>query len=245
MKSSKVILLTGASGGVGMKIASDLAKAGHKLALHYHTNEVAALQLQADIRAAGGECMVMAANICDETRVREMVLQIGSNLGPVEVLINNAGINRSSMSWKMTAKDWRETMEVNLTGSFLCSKAVLTGMRSRQWGRIIHIASVVAQTGFPGTSAYAASKAGLIGMTYSMAKEVADKSITVNCIAPGYLDAGMLYTIPEEMREQIRRQIPAGTFGNTNNISACIQYLIRENAGYVTGQTLNINGGMY
>ena len=244
MPQPKIALLVGASGGVGVKLALDLAKAGFHLALHYKSGENSIQSLVEEVNALTS-CIAVEADITKEAEVLQMVQQVEQALGPIDVLINNAGITRSGMTWKLSGADWEDTLAVNLTGPFYTSKAVLPGMRSRTWGRIINITSVVAQTAVPGTSAYAASKAGLIAMTRTIAAEVATKGITVNCLALGYFDAGMLYEIPEELRENIRNTIPQKSFGDISTISDTILHLCSDSASYMTGQTLNLNGGLH
>ncbi len=241
--NSKNILLIGASGGVGSNIAVDLAKAGHRLALHYHSGAEQVQQLADTVAANGGFCKTYKADITNETEVQEMMQQVAVDFESIDVLVNNAGITKSGMSWKMELADWQQTIDINLTGVFLCIKHALPVMRNNNWGRIVNITSVVGQAGFPGTVAYAASKAGLIGLTKTVAKEVAEKNITVNSIALGYFEAGMLYKVPEPIREQIKTTIPQKAFGDTAEISNCILYLC--NASYLTGQTINLNGGLH
>jgi len=239
---AKNILLIGASGGVGQQISVALAAQGHRLALHGLNNREGLDELAGRL---GNDSKPYLADITIESQVQSLINEVMADFGSIDILINNAGVTRSAMSWKLSAEDWNDTISVNLTGPFLCSKHALAGMRENGWGRIINITSVVAQAGMPGTVAYAASKAGLIGMTKSMAKEVAKKGVTVNALALGYFEAGMLYTIPEEMREGIRETIPMESFGDTATISQTIGFLCSEEAGYITGQTINLNGGLY
>jgi 3-oxoacyl-[acyl-carrier protein] reductase len=245
MQRRKSILLIGASGGVGLAIARDLANAGYDLALHYFENSTELEALAIELKVEGANVQLFPGDITKESEVQHLVQAAEKAFGGIDVLINNAGVSQSGMTWKMPLDSWQQSIDVNLTGPFLCIKHVLPGMRERNFGRIISVTSVVAQTGVAGTVAYSASKAGLIGMTKTIAKEVANKNISVNCIALGYFDAGMLYEIPEEMREVIREAIPQKAFGSAATISKSILYLSSEDAGYVTGQTLNLNGGLY
>jgi NAD(P)-dependent dehydrogenase (short-subunit alcohol dehydrogenase family) len=245
MERRKSILLVGASGGVGLAIARDLANAGYDLALHYFENSAELEVLAGELRNEGANVQLFPGDITQEAEVQELVKAAENAFGGIDVLINNAGVSQNGMTWKMPIDKWQQSLDVNLTGPFLCIKHVLPGMRARNFGRIISVTSVVAQTGVAGTVAYSASKAGLIGMTKTIAKEVANKNINVNCIALGYFDAGMLYEIPEEMREVIRETIPQKAFGDTKTISKSIIYLSSEEAGYVTGQTLSLNGGLH
>lgn len=245
MERRKSILLVGASGGVGRAIARDLSNAGYDLALHYFEHSEELEVLAAELKKEGKNVQLFSGDITKEDDVAQLVQAVEKAFGGIDVLVNNAGVSQNGMTWKMPLDRWQQSLDVNLTGPFLCIKHVLPGMRERNFGRIISVTSVVAQTGVAGTVAYSASKAGLIGMTKTIAKEVANKNINVNCIALGYFDAGMLYEIPEEMREAIRETIPQKVFGNTESISKCILYLSSEEAGYVTGQTLNLNGGLH
>lgn len=245
MNNRPTLLLVGASGGVGKAIMNDLAKAGFNLALHYLSDDEALKAQQQELQALGAEVMLVKANITQEAEVEAMIQGVENHFGSIDVLLNNAGVTKSGMTWKLGADVWDETIAVNLTGPFLCIKHVLKGMRERGFGRIISMTSVVAQTGVAGTSAYAASKAGLIGMTKSIAKEVANKDITVNCISLGYFDAGMLYEIPEPLRESIRQTIPRQSFGKPEAISKTVVYLSSKESHYITGQTINLNGGLH
>ena len=168
-----------------------------------------------------------------------------SKMGKIDILINAAGVSKSAVSWKTPLDDWNETIAINLTGPFLCIKHVIPFMRENNYGRIINISSVVAQSGFPGTVAYSASKAGLIGMVKTIAKEVASKNVTVNNIALGYFNKGMINQIPENLQEDIKETIPKKEFGKINELTNCLAYLSSENSEYLTGQTINLNGGMY
>lgn len=245
MAQNRTILLIGASGGVGQAIAPDLAKAGYNLALHYFDNADALEALKPSLDEAGVKVAFYQADITQESDVADMVQNVLNDFGAIEVLVNNAGISLNGMSWKMPLENWQKSLDVNLTGPFLCMKHVLPSMRQNGFGRVVSVTSIVGQTGVPGTAGYAASKAGLIGLTKTVAKEVATKGVTVNCISLGYFKAGMLYELPEEMREAIRETIPQKEFGNTAAISKSILYLCSEQADYVTGQTLNLNGGLY
>ena len=238
------ILLTGASGGLGKIIAKGLLELGAQMALHCKENEK---ELEALIKEANAEdrAFVVKGDLRSETNI-EWIVQLASvEMGRVDVLINNAGISSSGMSWKLDLEEWNKTLEVNLTGTFLMTKHVLPEMRKNNYGRIINISSVVANTGFIGTSAYAASKAGVIGFTKSVAKENANKNITVNCIAPGYFSEGMIHEVPEEVQEELLASIPKNKFGDPQNLLQSILYLCSEKSDYITGETININGGLY
>lgn len=235
---SRTILLNGATGGLGNILAKHLAVAGHRLLLTGRSENSAGLPSGAGIR-------FISADVRNEDEIQAVCADAIAEFGRVDVLINAAGVSASSMSWKLNTKDWDETLAVNLRAPFLFIREVLPGMRASGFGRIINLSSIVAFRGVPGTAAYAASKAGLDGLTKAVASENAGKGITINNLALGYFDAGMLYDIPEEIREEIRKQIPSAEFGNPNTITSIIDWLISDQSAYCTGQTLHLNGGMY
>ena len=235
----------GSSGGLGKHFASGLAEQGHNLALHYNENSKAAETLLNDLKKYNVKAASFKADISSESDVSKMVSDVISEFGSIDVLINNAGLSINSVSWKMDLESWNKVIAANLTGPFLCIKHVLPHMRKSGWGRVINISSVVGLMGIPGTIAYASSKAGLEGLCKTVSKEVAKQDITINNIALGYFEAGLLYQIPEDLRNQIRESIPKKTFGDPMEIIRCMLYLIGENSSYITGQTININGGLY
>jgi len=240
----RTLLLVGASGGLGLKMIPVFLKHGFNLALHYK-NEMEALEMYASEENLKGRIKLYQADITVETEVKELCASVVSNFGSIDVVVNAAGISANGMSWKMKADDWTSTIATNLTGPFFVIKHVLPSMRNNEFGRIINISSVVAQTGVIGTSAYAASKAGLIGLVKTVAKEVANKNITVNNIALGYFDAGMIDDVPQSMQETIKSTIPKQSFGKPSELAECIVYLSGDQSSYITGQTINLNGGLY
>ncbi len=233
----KVILITGASGGMGGALARLFKSADVKLALHFNTNPI-------DIEPSDSVAHFQA-DLTEQEGVDKMVSAILERFGRIDVIVNNAGISKSAMSWKTESDAWRETMAINLDAAFYVSKAAIPIMRKQKSGRIINISSVVAQTGFIGTAAYAASKAGLIGLTKTLAKELIGSGITVNVLALGYFNVGMIADVPEDLRKQVVESIPAKRLGDPATVYETIQWLITEEAGYVTGQTVNLNGGLY
>ncbi len=235
-ENQKVVLLTGASGGLGTAMAQHLADQGYRLALHYLENiptmeeSENVLHFQADLRKP--------------EEIEAMVDAVRGLFGRLDIIINNAGISRNGMSWKLDFEDWDESIAVNLTAPFYVCKNAIPYMRENSWGRIINMSSVVGQTGFIGTSAYAASKAGLYGLTRTLSKELAAFNITVNNFALGYFDQGMINDVPEDLQQEIIGQIPMNRLGDVQSIFAALDFVLSENSGYYTGQTLSINGGM-
>lgn len=243
--SVKNALLIGASGGLGKYISSGLAAKGINLALHCNDNPEKLNSLISENENSGVKCRIYKANISSESEVISLVNEVKNEFGTIDLLINNAGVSINAMSWKLKIEDWSKVLDVNLTGPFLCTKHVLPLMKESKYGRIIYMSSVVPQIGVAGTAAYAASKAGLFGLCKTISKEVIKNNITANVISLGYFDAGMLYQIPEEIRNQIKDTIPIREFGNPLEIVECISYLCAENSKYITGQTINLNGGLY
>jgi NAD(P)-dependent dehydrogenase (short-subunit alcohol dehydrogenase family) len=242
---NKNILLIGASGGLGRHFAEGFAAAGYNLALHCKDHSAEVEKLKSDIAGSGIKAATYKADITSEAEVSAMIKQVNADFGSIDVLVNNAGLSINSVSWKMDIDSWNKVLGVNLTGPFLCIKHVLPLMRANNFGRIINISSVVAYLGVPGTVAYAVSKAGLDGLTKTVSKETAKQNITINNISLGYFNAGLLFQIPEELRNQIKDTIPKKEFGDPKEIVNCMLYLTGENSGYITGQTININGGLY
>jgi NAD(P)-dependent dehydrogenase (short-subunit alcohol dehydrogenase family) len=234
---NKIILITGASGGMGKELTEYFNRQNCKLVLHYHRNS---------IQTGNSESvMTVQADLTDEQQVKGMIDAIIERFGRIDVVINNAGISRSSISWKTELEAWKETMAINLDAPFLVSKAVSPIMRDQRSGRIINITSIVAQTGMIGTAAYAASKAGLIGLTKTMSKELASSNVTVNALALGYFNTGMIRDVPQELQEKIIESIPMKQLGDPITVCKTIAWLISKESSYVTGQVINLNGGMY
>lgn len=235
---------------MGRAIALELAKEGSALAINYvedkeGINKKEAEEVVSTIKQLGQKAIIVSGNVADENEVNQMVKETISQLDKIDILVNNAGINRDRTLKNLEKKDWDEVIAVNLTGVFNCCKAVVNLMREAGSGRIINISSVVGQMGAFGLTNYAASKAGIIGFTKSLAREVADKKITVNAIAPGYIEVGMFNSIPEKVREVILKQIPLGRWGKPEEIGRLVVYLSSEDGGYITGQVIHINGGFY
>ena len=238
--SGKSALITGASGGIGGAIARALHGAGATVALsgtRVEALEGLALEL-------GENAHITPANLSDAESLAALIGTAKEAMGAVDILINNAGLTRDMLSMRLTDGDWQSVLDVNLTAALSLSRGVMRGMMKRRWGRIINITSVVGVTGNPGQANYAASKAGLIGMSKSMAQEVASRGITVNCVAPGMIVTAMTDVLSDDQKKRILEIVPAGRLGESEEIAAGTLYLASEEAAYVTGQTLHINGGM-
>ena len=236
----KRALVTGASGGIGGAIARALHEAGAAVALSGTRED--ALQQLAD--TLGERAAVVAANLGDPEAVAGLVGRAEETLGGLDIVVNNAGLTRDNIAARLKDEDWDAVLEVNLTAAFRISRAALRGLMRQRWGRIINITSIVGVTGNPGQTNYAASKAGIIGFSKSLAAEVASRNITINCIAPGFIETPMTDALGEAQREKLLQAIPAGRLGQSADIAAGAVYLASEEAAYITGQTLHINGGM-
>jgi 3-oxoacyl-[acyl-carrier protein] reductase len=240
----KTALVTGASQGIGRACALALAQAGAQVALAAR-NETKLNQVAAEIAAAGGAAAVFALDIASEDSIKACAKGVITHFGSVEILVNNAGMTRDTLVLRMKRADWDEVLATNLTGTFLMTQAVLSPMLRARWGRIINIASVVGETGQAGQANYAASKAGLIGLTKSLARELASRNITANAIAPGYIETAMTAVLEEKQREAMLAHIPLGRAGTDADIAAAVRFLASDDAAYITGHVLDVNGGMY
>jgi NAD(P)-dependent dehydrogenase (short-subunit alcohol dehydrogenase family) len=235
--NERVVLLTGASGGLGTAMAQHLQQRGFRLALHYHNNRPS-FEEDENLRC-------YSADLRDLVQIDTMMHQIELDFGRIDVVINNAGISRNGMSWKLDFKDWQNSIAVNLTAPFYISQKAIPLLREQSFGRIVNISSVVGQMGFIGTSAYAASKSGLFGLTKTLAKELAAFQISVNSFALGYFNEGMIRDVPEDLQLEIVKQIPLKKLGDSSAITNALDFVLDENSTYFTGQVLNINGGLY
>lgn len=238
--TGKCALVTGASGGIGSAIAHKLYAAGATVALSGTRKEVLE-ELAAEL---GERAHVVVCNLSDPEGPATLIKDAEAAMGQIDILVNNAGLTRDTLAMRMKDEDWQTVLDVNLTASFRLSKACLRGMMKRRFGRIIGITSVVGVTGNAGQTNYAASKAGMIGMSKSLAQEVASRGITVNCLAPGFIATAMTDVLPDAQKEALLNNIPANRLGSTDDIASGVLYLASEEAGYVTGQTLHVNGGM-
>ena len=238
--TGKTALVTGASGGIGADVARVLHRAGAKVALSGTRVE----PLEALAAELGAGAFVCPANLADAASVEALPKAASEAMGGLDILVNNAGVTRDNLFMRMSDEEWASVIDVNLTSTFRLCRAVLRPMMKARWGRIVNISSVVGATGNPGQGNYAASKAGMVGMSKSLAAEVASRNITVNCVAPGFIATAMTDKLNEEQKGRILTQIPAGRMGAPGDIAAAVLYLASNEAGYVTGATLHVNGGM-
>ena len=238
--TGKTALITGASGGIGAAIAKALHAAGATIAIS-GTRQAVLEELKTQI---GGNVYVLPCNLSDVQDVEKLIPAAEAAMGSLDILVNNAGITKDGLAMRMKDEDWQSVIDVNLTSNFRLCRAAMRGMMKKRWGRIVNITSIVGVTGNPGQVNYVASKAGIIGMTKSIAQELAARGVTANCVAPGFIATPMTDVLNEKQKEAILGRIPAGRMGGPNDIAAAVLYLASEEAGYVTGQTLHVNGGM-
>jgi len=242
--TSRVALVTGGTGGIGTAICKRLAKAGHKVATNYRNKEKARAWEQA-MRAEGFDITIVPGDVSTPEEAASMVRRVEEALGPVEILVNNAGITRDSTFHRMTPEQWNDVITTNLNSCYNVTRPVIEGMRERQWGRIVQISSINGQKGQYGQANYAAAKAGMHGFTISLAQENAKFGITVNTVSPGYVATDMVMAVPEEVRAKIEAQIPLGRLGRPDEIAHAVAFLTGEETCWMTGANLAINGGQY
>jgi 3-oxoacyl-[acyl-carrier protein] reductase len=242
--AGKIALVTGASQGIGRACALELAKAGATVALAARNVEKLEA-VAAEIAAAGGSAKAFALDVASEESIKACAKVVLAEFGTVHVLVNNAGITKDGLALRMKLGDFEDVLRTNLTGAFLLTQAVISSMMKARWGRVVNITSVVGETGAAGQANYAASKAGLIGLTKSLAREFASRSITVNAVAPGFIQTAMTEELTEAQKTGILAQIPLARYGVDADIAAAVAFLASDAAGYITGHTLDVNGGMY
>lgn len=240
----RTALITGASQGIGRACALALAAAGVRVALAAR-NEAKLNEVAAEIATAGGTAAVFTLDISSEDSIKACAKAAIAHFGSIEIVVNNAGITRDTLTLRMKRADWDDVLHTNLTGTFLMTQALLSPMLKARWGRIINISSVVGETGQAGQANYAASKAGLIGLTKSLARELASRNITANAVAPGFIETAMTAVLDDKQRESMLTQIPLGRPGTDTEIAAAVCFLASDAAAYITGHVLDVNGGMY
>ena len=241
----KTAVVTGGSRGIGRAISLRLAAMGALVYINYVSRPDAAEETKALIEAAGGVARTIAFDVADGIQIQDAFKRIADEAGRIDILVNNAGITRDGLLARMKESDWDQVLSTNLKGAFLCTKAVSKTMMKQRWGRVVNISSVIGFAGNAGQVNYAAAKAGLIGMTKAMARELASRNITVNSVAPGYIQTDMTEALPEEAREQLLRDIPLACLGTPEDVAGAVAFLVGEDGRYLTGQTLHVNGGMY
>jgi 3-oxoacyl-[acyl-carrier protein] reductase len=240
----KVALVTGASQGIGRDTALALAEAGAKVAVAARSEEKLAA-LVADIAAAGGTAFAVKMDVADGEQVKAGFKQVLEKFGRLDILVNNAAITRDGLAMRMKADDWEAVLRTNLTGAHLCIQQALPTMMKARAGRIINISSIVAQSGNAGQANYVAAKAGIIGLTKAIAIEIASRNITVNAVAPGFIETPMTEGLPDKVKEELKTRIPLGRMGSARDVASAIVFLASDEAAYITGHVLNVNGGMH
>lgn len=245
MKMTKSALVTGASRGIGRSIAIQLAEEGYNVVVNYAGNKEKADAAVEEIKAKGVESFAIQANVANSDEVKAMIKEVVSQFGSVDVLVNNAGITRDNLLMRMKEQEWDDVIDTNLKGVFNCIQKVTPQMLRQKGGAIINLSSVVGAVGNPGQANYVATKAGVIGLTKSAAKELASRHITVNAVAPGFIVSDMTDALSDELKAQMLEQIPLAEFGEDSDIAHTVAFLASEKAKYITGQTIHVNGGMY
>jgi 3-oxoacyl-[acyl-carrier protein] reductase len=242
--SGKVALVTGASRGIGRGIAIRLAQEGAAVAVNYRSDESAARETAVAVRATGSSAAVVQGDVGNAAEAAAIVSAAVSELGGLHILVNNAGVSADMLTMRLSEEDWDRVLDTDLKGAFLTTKAALRPMLRQHWGRIINVASVVAFTGNAGQASYAAAKAGLVGLTKSVAREVATRGITVNVVAPGLVETDLTSALSEEIRTLMLRQVPMGRPGTAEDVAAAVTFLASDDASYLTGQVIRVDGGM-
>lgn len=242
--SNQVVLVTGASRGIGRRLAEEFASCGAFVVMSSRTQDHIEAAAQ-EIREQGGQALAVAMDVGQPDQVQSALAEIGEQVEKVDILVNNAGVARDNLILRMKEEEWRQVLSTNLDGLFYVTRQVVTGMVRQRYGRVINITSVVAQMGNPGQVNYVSSKAGIIGFTKALAREVASRNITVNAIAPGFIETEMTAEMGARMKEELQKSIPVKRLGAVEDVAYGVLFLASKEAGYVTGHVLNINGGMY
>jgi 3-oxoacyl-[acyl-carrier protein] reductase len=244
IRDGRVAVVTGGGRGIGRAVALRLANEGANVAISYRSNDTTAEEVAEKVREAGVLCEIFKGDVASADDVGALFEGVGEVLGQVEILVNNAGLTRDNLMMRMKEEEFDEVLRTNLKGTYLCTRAALRPMIRARWGRIVNVSSVVGLVGNAGQANYAASKAGIIGFTKSVAREVAQRGITANVVAPGYVETELTGGLSEEVKDQIKGQVPAGRFADAEEVAEVVAFLAGEDVGYVTGQTIAVDGGM-
>ena len=244
ISEGRVAVVTGGGRGIGRAIAVKLASEGADVAITYRSNDETAEEAASAVRETGRRCELFKGDVAEPEDVKDLFDGVNEAFGRIDILVNNAGVTRDNLMMRMKEAEFDDVLRTNLKGTYLCTRAALRPMVRARWGRIVNVSSVVGLVGNAGQANYAASKAGIIGFTKSVAREVAQRGITANVVAPGYVETELTGSLPEGIKDQIRAQAPAGRFGEPEEVAEAVLFLVGEGAGYVTGQTLAVDGGM-
>jgi len=242
--SKRTALVTGASRGIGKACALSLAGAGHRIVLAARSAEKLE-EVAVEIRAAGGDAFVLEMDLSRHESIKGAVSKAAKEFGRIDILVNNAGVTKDGLAVRMKQQDWESVIQTNLSGSFYATQEVLQGMMRERWGRIVNISSVVGEKGNPGQANYVASKAGLIGLTKSLAQEVGSRNITVNAVAPGFIATDMTQELSDELKQKMIEATPLKRMGTAEEIAAAVKFLVSDEAAFITGHVLDVNGGIY
>lgn len=237
-------MVTGASRGIGRACALELVNAGAKVILAARQAEKLE-EVAAEVRTMGGEAFVVTLDLASQESIKEAISKASKEFGRIDILVNNAGVTKDNLALRMKADDWNLVLQTNLSGAFFCIQQVISPMMRERWGRIVNISSVVGQAGNPGQANYVASKAGLLGLTKSLAQELASRNITVNAVAPGFIETDMTNVLKDDQKTRITQGIPMGRIGKAEEVAAAVRFLASEEASYITGNVIDVNGGMY